>query len=139
MIQQIRDSVTRHLQRATVRERESALAKIDDEAEKAFINLRVFTGNTLTNSYSESVNAQLRRYGIKYIGTRLHQLKLLCQFSLQFQKRVSKPFVPTTIMTEILDAQVLGTVANGTLSVVGTKIKKNTTIMQVVTRNTNRN
>lgn len=43
---------------------------------------------------------------------------------MQFQKRVSKPFVPTTIMTEILDAQVLGTVANGTLSVVGTKIKK---------------
>ena len=139
MIQQIRDSVTRRLQRATVRERESAIAKNNDEAEKAFINLRVFTGNTLTNSYSESVNAQLRRYGIKYIGTRLHQLKLLCEFSLQFQKRVSKPFVPTTIMTEILDAQVLGTVANGTLSVVGTKIKKNTTIMQVITRNTNRN
>ena len=123
-IQQIRDSITGYLQRCSPRQQECALSKLDEEAEKAFINLKVFTGNTLTNSYSESVNAQLRRFGVNTCGTRLFQIKLLYEFSYQFSTRSLKPFTPSAIMIEILDEQVLNTVANGTLSVVVTRIKR---------------
>ena len=61
----------------------------------AFINLKVFTGKTLTNSYAESVNAQLRGVGMNQQGSRVEQIKHLQEFTIQSLRKLDKPFVVT--------------------------------------------
>ena len=66
--------------------RNSALlnATLVKNVASAFINLTVFTGHTITNSYAESVNAQLRRFGVIEKDTCLYQLTLMHHFNASF-------------------------------------------------------
>ena len=62
--------------------RNSALlnATLVKNVASAFINLTVFTGHTITNSYAESVNAQLCRFGVIEKDICLYQLTLMHHF-----------------------------------------------------------
>jgi len=50
-------------QRGTRAEKE-LLKLLEEQVEHAFVNLKVFTGGTLTNSFAESMNNRLRRYSM---------------------------------------------------------------------------
>ena len=104
--------------------RNSALlnATLIKNVASALISLKVFTGNTITNSYAESVNAQLRRFGIIDKGTRLYQLTLLHHFiASKYQKNYST-FDPEPLQG-LFESEVFQRVTNGVLVVMVNKLK----------------
>mgnify|MGYP004703151233 FL=1 len=88
----------------------------------AFINLKVFTGNTITNSYAESVNAQLHRFGIEMQGTHLDQLILLQHFVASKSQTKLSTFDPQPLIG-LFENDVFVRVTNGVLSLMVEKLK----------------
>lgn len=56
---------------------------LDNCSKTALISLKIFTGGTVTNSYSESINSILRRAGLKTHYCMLTVLRYLDNFSVQ--------------------------------------------------------
>jgi len=90
--------------------------KLLDNAEKnALINLKVFTGGTVTNSYSESINKLLREAGLTVRFPMLHVLRSIHNFAVQYKRRTPWPISPTDRIRQVVTRKVLDTVTNGTL------------------------
>lgn len=77
----------------------------------AFINLKVFTGNTITNSYAESVNAQLHCFDTNVYLFQQHQLTLFQHFVASKPQTKLSTFDPQPL-NGLFENEVLARVAN---------------------------
>ena len=86
------------------------------------IKLKIFTGNTITNSYTESVNAQLCRFGVVEKGTCLFQLTLLQHFVASKPHTKLSTFNPEPL-NGMFEDEVFVRITNGVLSLMVEKLK----------------
>ena len=107
--------VTAKLKGLNARGQSQLLGQLKNTVETAFINLPVFTGNTLTNSYAESVNGQLRANQIDTSEPLIHQIKRLREFSVQTLQRLDTPITPHPDLMLILAPETITALSNGML------------------------
>ena len=88
---------------------------LDNAEQNALINLKVFTGGTVTNSYSESINKLLRKAGLTQKFPMLSVLRSITNFAVQYKRRMAWPIAPTDKIRELVDTEVLDKVSNGAL------------------------
>ena len=88
---------------------------LDNAVQNALINLKVFTGGTVTNSYSESINNLLRRAGLTEKFPMLYVLRSINNFATQYKRRMAWPLAPSDKIREIVSREVLDKVSNGAL------------------------
>ena len=67
---------------------------LEEMADNALINLQVFTGGTITNSYAESVNNQIRRYQLAFHLNSKDKIPILRHFCKYQVKPLRNSFVP---------------------------------------------
>jgi len=96
----------------TLRKLSDLLDKADNSA---LINLKVFTGGTVTNSLSERINRRLRDAGLKTRTPMLNILRSMHNFAIQYKRRTSYPIPAGDMVRLIMDNESLRTVSNGAL------------------------
>ncbi len=113
-LQEIHQEFFRRYRKLSPQRQARMIQAANNHLNTAFINLKVFTGKTLTNSYAESVNAQLRGVGMNQQGSRVEQIKHLQEFTIQsLGKLDDKPFVVTPELVQLLGQTTLSILSNG--------------------------
>ena len=112
-LQEIGQDFTRKYRRLSPQRQARMIQAANNQINTAFINLKVFTGKTLTNSYAESVNAQLCNIKMNQQETRVQQIQRLHEFSIQSLGRLDDPFVATPELVQLLDKTTLSVISNG--------------------------
>ena len=92
------------------------LKLLEEQVEHAFINLKVFTGGTLTNSYAESVNNRLRRYSLSPVCKRKDLITLLRNYFTCQVRPERQTFVPNKTTKQVMDDDVLRRISAGVLA-----------------------
>jgi len=100
--------------------------------ETALISLTVFTGGTVTNSYSECINNLLRRAGLTVRHPMLTVLRYLHNFCVQQNHKCVGPFTITPKLRGIIGIDVLNTVTAGALLKVKSISQKASRLCEIV-------
>jgi len=115
MLQDLKDNRVRN-----VNVRQSDITKLEealhDISSRCFITLPVYTGGTLSNSYSESINSCLRKIGLTAFSSRLGSLLSLrkyCQAAVQSRKGYSAE--RGVLLDAVMQQEVIDIVSNGVL------------------------
>ena len=83
----------------------------------ALVNLRCFTGGTITNSYSESINSLLRKAGLKQRSSIVQSLRFLVDFCDCHYYKPTPPFSANEYVKPILSEVSVNHITNGCLRV----------------------
>ena len=98
------------------KEIESKYLLLEEYFEKAYINLKVFTGGTVTNSYAESVNKQLRDIGLNTKQTRFETILTLRGYCKYPRVKIAKLSAKNEeIIKNFTEEDVKDVVSNGVL------------------------
>jgi len=89
--------------------------EVDDAAELVFIKLKVFTGGTLSNSYAESINSMVRRFGAITTANMFDVLLSIHTMAANHNYQVTPPIEITEEVRKVLDANVIEIVSKGAL------------------------
>jgi len=103
---------------------ESYKKLIADCSKSALISLKVFTGGTVTNSYSESINSILRSAGLKPNFPLLTVLRFLDNFSVQHNCDKHHQFPSNWKYLSVLDEEVQKRVSVGALCRLKKRVQK---------------
>ena len=88
---------------------------LEEMADNALINLQVFTGGTITNSYAESVNNQIRRYQLAFHLNSKDKIPILRHFCKYQVKPLRNSFVPKQDLLMIMQQDALSSISHGVL------------------------
>ena len=133
-LQEIGQDFTRKYRRLSPQRQARMIQAANNQINTAFINLKVFTGKTLTNSYVESVNAQLRKMKMNQQETRVQQIQRLHEFSIQSLGRLDDPFVATPELVQLLDKTTLSVISNGVVQSFKKLIKETKTSCTILSK-----
>jgi len=103
-------------------------------SKSAFISLRIFTGGTVTNSFSESVNSLLRRAGLNTKYSMLNVLRYLENFTEQQNCEKQYQFPSSFEYLPVLDSEVVDKVTVGTLCHLKKKVQNTVRNCELVMR-----
>ena len=89
--------------------------QLERQVATSLINLTVFTGGTITNSYCESINACLRNNGANTTCSKMDLIRKLRQFNERAKIKDNRPLNLSKQISDLLEGDVLTSVTNGAL------------------------
>jgi len=96
--------------------KENLFKLLEEKTEQAFINLRVFTGGTLTNSFAESINRRLRYFRLNYACPSRDVISILRNFCKYQIRPEQHRFIPNQIMKQVMSHDVFEMISHGVLT-----------------------
>ena len=90
----------------------------------ALISLNLFTGGTVTNSYSESINSVLRDAGLRTDFSLFFVIQATVNFFQENRHPTVWPFSPNNDTLAVLPDTVLQTVSNGVLDIFQSSLRE---------------
>jgi len=115
-LEYLRDRAKGLVAKLKLRNNQSLLKKIEESASCAFIKLKVFTGGTLTNSFSESMNALLRKHGLNTNYDMISVIQYLSNFIINRSYQDRRPLFLNPEFSRLIAEDTCQTVTKGALS-----------------------